>query len=230
MLFLILIFFMLLALGVSWRLKSKFNEYSHIPTSSGLSGKEVAEKMLRDNGIYDVKITCVPGQLTDHYNPANKTVNLSPDVYGGRNVSAAAVAAHECGHAVQHATAYRWLGFRSAMVPVTQISSQVMNFVFFASLFLGFAFKGVSADIIIMIIVACQAVITAFALVTLPVEFDASKRALAWLNQAGITHGEEHRKAAHALRLAATTYVVSALSAVTILVYFLLSMLGGRRD
>jgi len=229
LLLLIGIFFMGLSVLVGWMLKSRFNEYAQYPLSSGLSGKEVADKMLRDNGIFDVKITCVPGQLTDHYNPADKTVNLSPDVYGGRSISAAAVAAHECGHAVQHATAYRWLGFRSAMVPITQISSQIMNFVFIGTLLLGFAFNGVGQSALLAIIVGCQAVITLFALITLPVEFDASKRALVWLNQANITSGEEHKKATHALRLAATTYVVSALYAVTTLIYFLIRMFA-RRD
>lgn len=221
---------MLISLAVGWSLKNRFNEYAQIPLSSGLSGKEIAEKMLHDNGIYDVRIMSVPGQLTDHYNPADKTVNLSPEVYGGRSVSAAAVAAHECGHAVQHATAYRWLGFRTAMVPVTLVSSQIMNLVFIGTLFFGFALNSTNLNLLVMIIVACQAVITGFALVTLPVEFDASRRALAWLNQSGITHGEEHRKATHALRLAATTYVVSALYAVTILIYFILRLTGGRRD
>lgn len=230
MLIIIGVFFMLLSLAVGWRLRSRFNEYAHIPLTSGLTGKEVAEKMLRESGINNVRVTCIPGQLTDHYNPADRTVNLSPDVYGGRSVSAAAVAAHECGHAVQHATAYRWLGFRTAMVPVTQISSQIMNFVFIGTLFFGFAFHSVNMNILITIIVACQAVITGFALVTLPVEFDASKRALVWLDRSGITHGEEHKKATHALRLAAMTYVVNALYAVTILLYFLLSLLGGRRN
>lgn len=229
MLFIIAIFFMLVSLLVGWRLKSKFNEYAQIPLTSGLSGKEIAEKMLRDNGIHDVSITCVPGQLTDHYNPANKTVNLSPDVYGGRSVSAAAVSAHECGHALQHAQAYKWLGFRSAMVPVTQVSSQIMNLVFIGTMIFGFAFQGAAMDTMLYIIVACQAVITAFALVTLPVEFDASRRALAWLNQTGMTAGEEHKKAAHALRLAATTYIVNALYAVTTLLYFILRLLA-RRD
>ena len=230
MLLLIGVFFMLISLAVGWRLKSKFNEYAHIPLSSGLTGKEVAERMLRDNGIFDVRVTCVPGQLTDHYNPADKTVNLSPDVYGGRSVSAAAVAAHECGHAVQHATAYRWLGFRSAMVPVTQISTQIMNFVFVGTLLFGFAFRGAGTNLMVMIIVACQAIVTLFSLLTLPVEFDASKRGLAWLNQSGLTQGDEQKRAAHALRLAATTYVVNALYAVTILLYFLLQLLGGRRN
>lgn len=229
-LFLIAIIFMVLSLVVGWALRTKFNEYAQYPLHSGLSGKQIAEKMLRDNGIYDVNITCVPGQLTDHYDPTNKTVNLSPEVYGGRSVSAAAVAAHECGHAVQHATAYRWLGFRSAMVPITQISSNIMSFVFIGSLLFGLAFHGAGINLVLTIIVACQAIITLFALITLPVEFDASKRALAWLNQAGITQGEEHKKATHALRLAATTYVVSALYAVTTLLYFVLRLLGANRN
>lgn len=229
MIILIGVFFMLISILVGWRLKSRFNEYAQIPLQSGMSGKEVAEKMLRDNGLNDVNITCVPGQLTDHYNPMNKTVNLSPDVYGGRSVAAAAVAAHECGHAVQHAVAYRWLNFRTAMVPVTQVSSQIMNIVFIGTMFLGFAFQGAAMSAMLYIIVACQAVITGFALITLPVEFDASKRALVWLNGAGITAGAEHEKAAHALRLAATTYVVNALYAVTMLIYFILRLLGDRR-
>ncbi len=229
MIILIGVFFMLISLLVGWRLRTRFNEYAQIPLRSGMSGKEVAEKMLRDSGLYDVRITCVPGQLTDHYNPMDKSVNLSPDVYGGRSVAAAAVAAHECGHAIQHATAYRWLNFRTAMVPVTQVSSQIMNIVFIGTMFLGFAFKGAAMDTMLYIIVACQAIITAFALVTLPVEFDASKRALVWLNGAGITAGAEHEKATHALRLAATTYVVNALYAVTMLIYFLLRLLGDRR-
>jgi Zn-dependent membrane protease YugP len=229
MLLIIAVFFMLVSLLVGWRLKSRFDEYAQIPLRSGLSGKEIAEKMLRDNGIYDVSITCVPGQLTDHYNPVNKTVNLSPDVYGGRSISAAAVAAHECGHALQHAQAYKWLSFRSAMVPVTQVSSQIMNLVFIGTMIFGFAFQGATLDTMLYIIVACQAVITTFALVTLPVEFDASRRALAWLNRTGMAAGEENKKAAHALRLAATTYVVNALYALTTLFYFILRLLA-RRD
>lgn len=227
-LLLIGVVFMLVSLVVSWRLKSKFDEYAHIALRSGLSGKQVAEKMLHDNGIYDVKITCVPGKLTDHYNPADKTVNLSTEVYGGRSVSAAAVAAHECGHALQHAHAYKWLGFRSAMVPITQVSATVMNFVLLGSMM--FAVGSGALDIVLMIIIACQAMLALFTLITLPVEFDASKRALAWLNSAGITEGEEHKKAAHALRLAATTYVVAALQAVTQLVYFIMRLMGNRRS
>lgn len=228
LLFAIGIVFMLISLIVGWRLKSKFNEYAQIPLRSGLSGKDIAEKMLRDNGIYDVNVTCVQGQLTDHYNPANKTVNLSPDVYGGRSIAAAAVAAHEVGHAVQHAAAYKWLNFRSVLVPITNVSAQIMNFVFIGSFLLGGFFHLISWDAILMIIVVAQGFITLFSLVTLPVEFDATRRGLAWLNSTNLTVGEEHDKATHALRLAATTYVVQALYALTTLLYFLLRLLGNR--
>jgi len=228
LLFAIGIVFMLISVIVGWRLKSKFNEYAQIPLRSGLSGKDIAEKMLRDNGIYDVQVTCVQGQLTDHYNPVNKTVNLSPDVYGGRSIAAAAVAAHEVGHAVQHATAYQWLNFRSVLVPITNVSAQIMNFVFIGSFLLGGFFHLISWDAILMIIVVAQGFITLFSLVTLPVEFDATRRGLAWLNSTNLTVGEEHEKATHALRLAATTYVVQALYALTTLLYFLLRLLGNR--
>jgi Zn-dependent membrane protease YugP len=228
LLFAIGIVFMLISLIVGWSLKSKFNEYAQIPLRSGLSGKDIAEKMLRDNGIYDVQVTCVQGQLTDHYNPVNKTVNLSPDVYGGRSIAAAAVAAHEVGHAVQHATAYQWLNFRSVLVPITNVSAQIMNIVFIGSFLLGGFFHLISWDAVLMIIVVAQGFITLFSLVTLPVEFDATRRGLAWLNSTNLTVGEEHEKATHALRLAATTYVVQALYALTTLLYFLLRLLGNR--
>jgi len=229
MLFVIGIFFMIVSLIVGWSLKSAFERYSRYPLSSGLSGREIAEKMLHDNGIYDVRVMSVPGQLTDHYNPANKTVNLSPEVYGGRSISAAAVAAHECGHAVQHATAYRWLGFRSAMVPIVNISSTIMNIVFMASMFLGFAFHMFDNRMILSIIVVAQGAITLFSLVTLPVEFDATRRGLAWIQHAGVASQAEMPKARHALRLAATTYVVSALYALTTLIYFILRLIGSDR-
>jgi len=229
MLFVIGIFFMVVSLIVGWSLKSAFEKYSRYPLSSGLSGREIAEKMLHDNGIYDVRVMSVPGRLTDHYNPANKTVNLSPEVYGGRSISAAAVAAHECGHAVQHATAYRWLGFRSAMVPIVNISSSIMNFVFLASMFLGFAFHLFDSRVILAIIVVAQGIITLFSLVTLPVEFDATRRGLAWIETAGVAAPAEMPKARHALRLAATTYVVNALYALTTLIYFILRFLGSDR-
>lgn len=228
MLLIIIIGFMLLSLIVGFALKNRFNAYSKIPLRSGLSGREIAEKMLKDNGIYDVEVTCVPGKLTDHYNPQNKTVNLSPEVYEGRSVAAAAVAAHECGHAVQHATAYPFLQFRSVLVPVVNFSSQVINFIFIASLLGAFAFNMFNFQTALLIIIVAQGFITLFSLITLPVEFDATKRGLAWLNKAGLTHGEEHTKATKALSLAATTYVVAALYSLTLLLYYILRFLGSR--
>lgn len=223
------IIFMVASLIAGWLLRSKFDEYAHIPLRSGLSGKDIAEKMLRDNGIYDVRVISVPGKLTDHYNPMDKTVNLSPEVYSGRSISSAAVAAHECGHAVQHATAYKWLDMRSKMVPALNVSNGIMNFVFIGSMFLGGVFGGLFHwDSLILIIIAAQTVITVFSLVTLPVEFDATRRGLAWLNSTGLTVGEEHTKAVHALRLAAMTYVISALYALSTLIYFILRYLGNR--
>ncbi len=217
------IVFVVISMGVSMRLKAKFKRYALVPLPSGLSGKEVAERMLRENGIYDVSVHSSNGFLSDHYNPANKTVNLSPDVYNGRSVSAAAVAAHECGHAVQHATAYPWLMMRSRLVPVVQFSSSIVQWVLLAGIMLVNSFPQLLLAGIVLF-----ALTTIFALVTLPVEFDASKRGLVWLENAGLTSGEEHTKAKHALRLAATTYIVAALSAVAMLLYFVLRLVGGR--
>ncbi len=218
---------MILFMGVSWlvsyRLKSKFKEYSEVPTSSGLSGAQIAEKMLKDHGIFDVKITSVDGFLSDHYNPVNKTVNLSPDVYNGRNVSAAAVAAHECGHAVQHADAYRWLTFRSIMVPAVQFSSNLAQWVLLAGVLLVSVFPYLLlAGIVLFAITAL------FSLVTLPVEFDASRRALAWLDTSRIMQTDEHDKAKDALWWAAMTYVVAAISSVTTLVYYIMIYMRRR--
>jgi uncharacterized protein len=228
MLFIIIGGFMVISMLVGMALKNRFNAYTKVPLRSGLSGREVAEKMLRDNGIYDVEITCVQGKLTDHYNPTNKTVNLSPEVYNGRSVSAAAVAAHECGHAIQHATAYPFLQFRSAMVPAVSFANNIINIVFLAAIF-GGAFLGFGFDKALLIIIIAQGVITLFSLVTLPVEFDASHRALVWLNGTGLTYGEEHTKAKKALSLAAMTYVVAALAALTVLLYYVMLFMG-RRD
>jgi Zn-dependent membrane protease YugP len=229
MFFLIIIGFMVLSMLAGLALRNRFNAYAKIPLRSGLSGREVAEKMLRENGLYDVQVTCVQGTLTDHYNPMNRTVNLSPEVYSGRSVSAAAVAAHECGHAVQHATAYPFLQFRSAMVPIVQISSNVINFVFIAALF-GGAMLGWGSKTALLIVIVAQSFITLFSLITLPVEFDASRRALVWLNSTGLTYGEEHTKATKALSLAALTYVISALAAVTTLLYYVLAYMGRSND
>ncbi|MBX2897327.1 MAG: zinc metallopeptidase [Cyclobacteriaceae bacterium] len=222
--------FMLIGWIVSSRLKSKFQKYSQIHLTRDLTGAEVARLMLADNGISDVKVISVEGQLTDHYNPANKTVNLSHDVYHGRNAAATAVAAHECGHAVQHATAYSWLQFRSAMVPIQNISAKVINFIFVAMMFGAYALGGIfSYDLALLVIIGCYGVFALFALVTLPVEFDASNRALAWVETRGIVTRQEHAMAKDALNSAAMTYVVAAIGAITMLLYYVMIFLG-RRD
>ncbi len=220
--------FMLLGMIAQWRLKSKFQEYSHVPTTSGMSGKEIAEKMLRDNGIYDVKVISVEGKLTDHYNPTDKTVNLSEGVYSERSVAAAAVAAHECGHAVQHATAYSMLQFRSKMVPAVQISSTLSQWVIIAGLgFMGF---GGGNSTILLVGIILFAVTTLFSVVTLPVEFDASARALRWLQTANITTAPEKEKAKDALKWAAMTYVIAALASIAMLVQYILIYQQRSRD
>jgi Zn-dependent membrane protease YugP len=215
----------LVGMIVSNRLKSKFTEYSQIGLRNGLSGREIAEQMLHDNGIYDVRVLSTPGELTDHYNPENKTVNLSPDVYAGRSVSAAAVAAHECGHAVQHATAYSMLKFRSAIVPLVNISSQLSQWIILAGLGLMF---GRSNPTILLIGILLFSITTVFTLITLPVEYDASNRALAWLERKGMTTPAEHDKAADALKWAARTYLVAAISSVATLLYYILLFLNAR--
>ena len=222
------IIFMLIGMGVQFRLKSKFARYSQVPLVSGLSGKEIAEKMLRDNGIYDVTVTSVQGILTDHYNPANKTINLSAEVYEGRNVASAAVAAHECGHAVQHATAYAMLMLRSKLVPVTQISTTLSQWIIIAGIgFMGF---GNGNATVLMIGIILFAVTTLFTLVTLPVEFDASARALQWLQSANITSASEKENARDALKWAALTYVVAALASVAMLVQYIFIYQNRSRD
>ena len=219
-LFLISIVFLVIGLIVSQVLKSKFAKYSQERLSSGLSGKDVAQKMLRDNGIYDVEVISVEGTLTDHYNPANKTVNLSHDVYNGRNIAAAAVAAHECGHAVQHATAYQWLTMRSKMVPAVQISSSIMSFLTLG-LALLYYMSGSMRESLLLVFIVLQSIITLFSVITLPVEIDASRRALVWLNQSGITYSAEHEDAKDALKWAAYTYVVAAVGAAATLAYYI---------
>lgn len=220
--------FMLLGMFVQYRLKSKFTQYSKVPTSSGLSGKEIAEKMLKENGIYDVQVVSVNGFLSDHYNPLNKTVNLSPDVYEGRTVSAAAVAAHECGHAVQHATAYSMLMLRSRLVPAVKISSTLSQWVIFAGLgMMGF---GGGNPTILLVGIVLFAVSTLFSVITLPVEFDASNRALKWLDSTNITRNEEHAQAKDALKWAALTYVVAALASIAMLVQYILMYMARSRD
>lgn len=221
--YILIIGFMLLSWWVGNTLKRKFDKYSKYPTSSGLSGKEIAEKMLQENGISDVKVVSVPGKLTDHYNPATKTVNLSPEVYSGRSVAAAAVSAHECGHAVQHATAYGWLQMRSALVPVVSFTSNIIQWVLLAGILLVNTFPQLLLAGIILF-----GLTTLFSLITLPVEFDASGRALSWLNSTNITRGEEHTKAKDALKWAALTYVVAALASIATLLYYVMIFLGGR--
>ncbi len=220
--------FVIIGFIVSGRLKSKFNKYSQIGLQSGLSGREIAEMMLRDNGIFDVQVMSVQGHLTDHYNPANKTVNLSPEVYQGRSAAAAAIAAHECGHAVQHATAYSFLEFRSAMVPIQNVSAKYLYYLMIAFFFLGTSAFQMQLEPLLWIAVIAQFVITLFTLVTLPVEFDASKRALAWIDEKGIVTSQEHTMAKDALHWAAMTYVVAAISAITQLLYFVMMLLGSR--
>lgn len=210
---------------VSWRLRSKFNEYSQIGLSNGLSGAEVAQKMLNENGIYDVRVVSVEGMLTDHYNPEEKTVNLSADVYYGRSVAAAAVAAHECGHAVQHKVAYAPLKFRSAMVPVLTVSSRYMQWVLLAGVLLL-----QTTPIPLAIGVALFALTTLFTFVTLPVEFDASRRALAWIQDRGVVNQREYGFAKDALWWAAMTYVVAALGSLATLLYYASLLMGGRRS
>lgn len=223
--------FMGIGLLVSWRLKQRFAEFSKIRSLSGLSGREIAERMLHDYGIYDVQITCVPGQLTDHYNPANKTVNLSEEVYHGTNAAATAVAAHECGHAVQHAKAYKPLEWRSKLVPLQHASGTILNVLMMLS-FLGGALLSnlFPVKMLLLIIVIAYGFIALFSIVTLPVEFDASKRALAWIECSGTATREEYERSKTALNLAASTYVVAALGAIVTLIYYLLSFLGANDD
>jgi Zn-dependent membrane protease YugP len=222
---LIFIAFMILSWIVSAILKSKFKKYSKIPVDGGLSGREIAEKMLRDNGIFDVKVECVRGQLSDHYNPDKKTINLSQDVYNNRNIAAAAVAAHETGHAVQHATAYAWLGFRSKLVPPVSFASKWVQWVLLAGILLVNTFPALLLAGIILF-----GLTTLFSFITLPVEVNASQRALSWLSNAGITSSMNHDKAQDALKWAAYTYVVAALGSLATLLYYIMIFTGGSRD
>jgi uncharacterized protein len=220
--------FMALGLAVQYRLKSKFSAYSKVPTTSGLSGKEIAEKMLHENGIFDVSVISVAGFLSDHYDPTKKTVNLSPDVYEGRNISAAAVAAHECGHALQHAAAYSMLMLRSRLVPIVQISSSLAQWVILIGLGL-FSFGGGNQTVLLIGIILFAAS-TLFSVITLPVEFDASARALRWLDSSHIMAPVEHEKAKDALKWAALTYIIAALASIALLIQYILIYQGRSRD
>lgn len=225
---------MLVSWLISSKLKSKFAYYSQVHLQNGMSGKEIAEKMLRDNNINDVQVISVPGQLTDHYNPADKTVNLSEGVYMQRNAAAAAVAAHECGHAVQHAVGYSMLQLRSKLVPVVNISSRLMQFVLIGGIVLMGATRTIENPTgnttVLAIGVAMFAFTTLFAFVTLPVEYDASNRALAWLDKSGVLGRTEHAGAKDALKWAARTYVVAALGSLAQLIYFASMLSGGNRN
>jgi len=217
----------LVIMVISWlvsnQLRGRLAKYGQIPLSSGYTGKEVAEKMLKENGIYDVKVISVEGRLTDHYNPTNKTVNLSPEIYSGQSIAAAAVAAHECGHAIQHATAYSWLSMRSALVPIVQFGGTIIPWVLIAGILLVNTFPMLLLGGIILF-----AVTTIFSFITLPVEFDASRRALAWLESTNITTPQEQPKAKDGLKWAAMTYVVAAISSLATLLYYV-SVYNNRR-
>lgn len=221
---LIFLVFMLISWLVQQQLKNKFAKYSKIPLASGQTGSEVAAAMLRQNGITDVRIKSVPGQLTDHYNPLDRTINLSPEVYSGRSVMAAAVAAHETGHALQHASAYAWLQMRSTLVPVVSISSKWMQWILLAGILTINTFPQ-----LLLIGIVMFGLTTLFSFITLPVEFDASGRALAWLRGSGVTRGEQQAMAKDGLKWAAMTYVVAALASLATLMYYLMIFLG-RRD
>ena len=222
--FIVSILFVGISMIVSMILKGKFKKYSKVPLMNGMSGKQIAEKMLQENGIYDVKVVSVQGFLSDHYDPTKRTVNLSPEVFEGRSVAAAAVAAHECGHAVQHATAYSWLMMRSKLVPLVQFSANLVNWVLLIGIFM--AASGNTT--LLLIGIGLFALSVLFTLVTLPVEFDASNRALAWLNNTNVTNSEEYPKAKDALKWAAMTYVVAALAAVVTLLQYVMVFLGSR--
>ena len=216
--------FALISWAISSQLKSKFAKYSEIPLGNGMSGSEIASKMLIDAGIYDVKVSCVEGQLTDHYNPTNKTVNLSHDVFYGRHISAAAVAAHECGHAVQHAKSYAWLNMRSQLVPVVSVTSRYMQWILLAGIVLiNFSTLPLGIGIVLF------SLTTLFSFITLPVEFDASHRALKWLESSHITNTNNHAYAKDALKWAAMTYVVAALGSLATLIYYIMIFMGNQR-
>lgn len=221
------IVFFIISMLVSSRLKSKFKKYAAIHLKSGLSGAEVAKKMLNDFGIYDVQVVSVEGQLTDHYNPLTKTVNLSRDVYYERNVSAAAVAAHECGHAVQHANAYTWLNLRSKLVPVVNFASSFMQWIIIIGIMV---LSSTSNPQVLIIGIALFGVTTLFSFITLPVEFDASRRALAWISEKNIVTSEEYDMGKDALKWAALTYVVAALGSLATLLYYISLLSGSRSD
>ncbi|MFT3748992.1 MAG: zinc metallopeptidase [Agriterribacter sp.] len=222
---LVSLIFVGISMLISMQLRGKFARYSKVGLTSGLTGKQVAEKMLRENGIYDVSVTASDGFLTDHYNPLNKTVNLSPDVYNGISVAAAAVAAHECGHAVQHAASYKWLMLRSKLVPFVQYSSLLVQWVLIGGIILIKVFPT-----LLLVGIILFALTTIFSVITLPVEFDASNRALAWLQHTNVTNAQEFPMAKDALKWAALTYVVAAVASIVTLAQYILIYMGNRRN
>lgn len=222
---LVSLIFVGISMLVSMQLRGKFARYSKVSLMSGLTGKQVAERMLKENGIYDVSVNLSNGFLTDHYNPANKTVNLSPDVYNGASVAAAAVAAHECGHAVQHATSYKWLMLRSRLVPFVQYSSMLVQWVLIGGIILIKIFPT-----LLLVGIVLFALTTIFSVITLPVEFDASNRALAWLQHTNVTNAQEYPMAKDALKWAAMTYVVAAVASIVTLAQYVLIYMGNRRN
>jgi uncharacterized protein len=223
MIWIIIIISMALSWYIGYRLKSKFKEYAELPIGQNLSGKEIAERMLNDNGISDVKVISVEGELTDHYNPVNKTVNLSPDVFYGRNVAAAAVSAHECGHAVQHSKAYSFLQMRSSLVPVVSFASNWVQWILLAGVLVFNKFP-----FLLLFGIILFALTTIFSFITLPVEIDASRRALVWLTSSGLAANYQYDKAKDALKWAAYTYVVAALSSLAVLLYYIFIFLNRR--
>ena len=223
--YLVSLIFVGLSMLVSSVLRSRFAKYNNVRLAAGLTGKEIAEKMLRQNGIYDVKVISVEGALTDHYNPVSKTVNLSEEVYNGTSIAAAAVASHECGHAVQHANAYPWLTMRSKLVPAVQFSSMAVQWILLAGILLIKVFP-----MLLLAGIVLFAMTTIFSIITLPVEFDASRRALAWLETTGVANAQEYPLAKDALKWAALTYVVAALSSIAMLVYYIMMYSSRSRD
>jgi len=227
----IIIVLMILSFAVSRILKRKLRKYSEINIRSGLSGVEVAHNMLHENGINDVQVTCSPGHLSDHYNPGQKTVNLSEPVYHGRSIASAAIAAHECGHAIQHEAGYAPLKLRTALVPIQNVSGRVLNIIVIMAIFGGyFLYEAFPINQVLILIILCYSVLTLFSFMTLPVEFNASNRAMGWLTTRGIIDNSESSMARDALKWAAMTYVVAAIGSLVTLLYYVMLLAGGSRD
>ncbi len=225
--YILLILLTVVSFGIQMRFRSKARKFSETGLTNGLSGAEIARKMLQDHGLYDVQVIHTPGELTDHYNPANKTVNLSDEVFHGRSTLAAAVAAHECGHAVQHATAYSWLEFRSTMVKPVSIASRYMSWILLAGVIMAATQMG---SVLLLVGIVLFSLTTLFTIITLPVEFDASKRAMAWLTDKGMVRGQEINESRSALNWAASTYVMAAVTSLATLAYYVMMFLGSSSN